>query len=86
MVIATLAWNLAKWMALLLPDRGRWKKRRAEEKKSVLRMNFRTFVSAFMLVPTQVVSTARRVKLRLLAWSPWQHVFFRALDSVRMIS
>jgi len=86
MVIATLAWNLAKWIALLLPENGPWKKKRAEEKKAVLRMNFRTFVSTFMLVPTQVVSTARRVVLRLLAWNPWQQVFFRALDSVRMIS
>jgi hypothetical protein len=86
MVIATLAWNLTKWIALLLPETGRWKKKRAEEKSAVLRMNFQTFVSAFMLVPAQVLSSARQVRLRLLAWNPWQHIFFRALDSVRMVS
>jgi len=86
MVIATLAWNLAKWFALLLPESGRWKDKHADEKNTVLRMNFRTFVSAFMLVPAQVVATGRRVILRLLAWNPWQHVFFRALDSIRSIS
>lgn len=86
MVIATLAWNLTKWFALLLPETGRWYEKHAAEKHTVLRMNFRTFVSAFMLVPTQIVRTGRRVVLRLLAWNPWQNVFFRALDAVRLVS
>ena len=86
MVIATLASSLAKWFALLLPETGRWSEKHADEKAAVLSMNFRTFVSAFMRVPAQVVSTARRVVLRLLAWNPWQHIFLRALDSVRAIS
>jgi hypothetical protein len=86
MVIATLAWNLAKWVALLLPERGRWGEKHATEKEAVLAMNFSTFVRAFMLIPTQVVRGARRITLRLLAWNPWQRVFFRALDSVRAIS
>jgi len=84
MVIATLAWNLAKWLALLLPERGRWKERHTSEKNAVLGMNFGTFVRAFMLVPAQVVRGARRVTLRLLAWNPWQRVFFRALDAIRL--
>lgn len=83
MVMATLAWNLAKWFALLLPEQGRWKERHAAEKHEVLRMNFQTFVSAFMLVPVQVVRTARRIVLRVLAWNRWQHVFFRSLDAVQ---
>jgi len=86
MVIATLAWNLSKWVALLLPERGRWKGKHAVDKATVLAMNFGTFVRAFMLIPTQVVRGARRVRLRLLAWNPWQRVFFRALDSVRAIA
>ncbi len=86
MVIATLAWNLSKWFALLLPERGRWREKHASEKATVLRMNFSTFVSAFMRIPTQVVHGARRIKLRLLAWNPWQHVFFRALHSIRSLS
>ncbi len=86
MVMATLAWNLAKWSALLLPEHGRWRTRHAKEKHEVLRMNFGTFVRAFMLVPAQVVRGARRVTLRLLAWNPWQHVFFRALDTVRLVT
>jgi hypothetical protein len=86
MVMATLAWNLAKWFALLLPERGRWREKHAAEKLDVLRMNFQTFVSAFMLIPVQVVRTARRIVLRVLAWNRWQHVFFRSLDAVRAIA
>ena len=86
MVSATLAWNLSRWFALLLPEGGRWKERRREEKTKVLRMNFGTFLSSFMLVPTQVVRAARRVALRLLAWNSWQPVFFRALDSIRLLA
>ncbi len=86
MVIGTLAWNLTKWFALLLPERGRWREKHEAEKHEVLRMNFQTFVSAFVLIPVQVVRTARRIVLRVLAWNRWQHVFFRGLDAVRAIA
>ena len=86
MVMATLAWNLAKWTALLLPERGRWTERRSAEKTAVLRMNFGTFVRAFMLVPTQVIRAGRQITLRMLAWNRWQASFFRALDSVRLVT
>ena len=86
MVIATLAWNLTRWFALVLPEGGRWKGKHGEEKHSVLRMNFTTFVSAFMRVPAQIVRGARQTKLRLLTWNRWQNVFFRALVSVRAIA
>ena len=86
MVCTTLAWNLSRWFALVLPEGGRWKEKRGAEKHDVLRMNFTKFVNAFMRVPTQVVRGARRIKLRLLSWNRWQHVFFRALDSVRAIA
>jgi len=86
MVMTTLAWNMTRWFALLLPESGRWQDKHAAEKQAVLRMGFSKFIRTFMLVPAQVASTGRRLKLRLLAWNPWQHVFFRALDAVRLIS
>ena len=85
-VIATLAWNLSRWLGLVLPETGRWAERHAADKDAVQRMCFDTFVQAFILIPAQVVSTARRLVLRLLAWNPWQHVFFRALDAVRRLA
>jgi hypothetical protein len=80
MVMASLAWTLKAWFALLLPERGRWKEQYKREKLAVLRMEFRTFLNAFMRVPAQVVRTGRRIVLRLLSWNPWQHVFLRGVE------
>jgi hypothetical protein len=57
MVMASLAWTLKAWFALALPESGRWKERYRKEKETVLRMEFRTFLNAFMRVPAQVVRT-----------------------------
>lgn len=83
MVMAALAWTLKAWFALRLPDTGRWAARYAAEKAAVLRMEFKTFVNAFMLIPVQVVRTSRRIIFRLLAWNPWQPVFLRGFDHLR---
>ena len=83
MVMAALAWTLKAWFALLLPETGRWATRYAAEKTAVLRMEFKTFVNAFMRVPVQVVRTSRRLIFRLLAWNPWQAVFLRGFDHLR---
>jgi hypothetical protein len=82
MVMAALAWTLKAWFALLLPETGRWARTYRREKQLVLRMEFKTFLNAFMRVPAQVVSTGRRLILRLLAWNPWQHVFLRGVDQL----
>ena len=83
MVMTSLAWTLKAWFALSLPEKGRWADRRRAEKRSVLRMEFRTFLNAFMRVPCQIVQTGRRIVYRLLAWNPWQAVFLRAVDALR---
>jgi hypothetical protein len=80
MVMASLAWNLKAWAALMLPEEGRWKKKHTEEKNKLLRMSFCTFRRAILLVPAQVVHAGRTIVCRLLAWNPWQHEFFRLLD------
>jgi hypothetical protein len=80
MVMAALAWTLKAWFALLLPETGRWATTYRQEKRAVLRMEFKTFLNAFLRIPVQVVSTSRRLVFRLLAWNPWQHVFLRGVD------
>jgi hypothetical protein len=82
MVMASLAWTLKAWFALLLPERGRWREQYRREKLEVLRMEFRTFLNAFMRVPAQVVCTGRRIVFRLLSWNPWQHVFLRGVEQL----
>jgi hypothetical protein len=83
MVMAALAWTLKAWFALRLPETGRWAVRYAAEKRAVLRMEFKAFLHAFMLIPVQVVRTSRRLVFRLLAWNPWQAVFLRGFDQWR---
>jgi len=82
MVMAALAWTLKAWFALLLPETGRWAARYAAEKATVLRMEFKTFLNAFMRIPVQVVRTSRRLEYRLLAWNPWQSVLLRGVDQL----
>jgi hypothetical protein len=82
MVMGSLAWSLKAWAALLLPEEGRWQERHREEKRKLLRMDFSTFRAAMIRIPTQILSTGRRIVYRLLGWNPWQHVFFRLLDQL----
>ena len=85
-VIATLAWNLSRWIGLVLPESGRWADKHADEKRQVTRMRFRTFVQAMMIMPAQIVRSGRQLIIRVLDWNPWRHVFFRAIDAVRLIT
>jgi hypothetical protein len=80
MVMASPAWSLKAWSALVLPERGRWAEKRRAEKRSLLRMEFGTFCVALIQVPCQVVRTAGRVVYRLLSWDPWQGVFLRRVE------
>ena len=66
-----------------LPVSGRWRKRHEDEKATVLKMEFRTFLNAFIRVPAQIIRTGRRIVFRLLAWNRWQHVLLRASRPLR---
>lgn len=82
MVMASLAWSLKAWSALMLPEDGRWQEKHREEKLKLLRMEFPTFRQALMNIPAQIVRTGRKIVCRLLAWNPWQHIFFRLLEQM----
>ena len=53
MVMASLAWNLKAWFALLLPN--------ARRGAELITMEFRRFLHAIVLLPAQIVRTGRRV-------------------------
>ena len=80
--MASLAWTLKAWFALLLPTHGRWRRKHRADKHDVLRMEFRSFLR-FMLVPVQVVKTGRQIIYRLMSWNPWQDVLLRAATVLR---
>ena len=80
LVMASLAWSLKAWAALLLPEDGRWGAKYGAAKRSLLRMEFRTFCVALIEVPCQIVRGGRRLVYRLLSWNPWQGVFLRLVQ------
>ena len=82
MVIASLAWTLKVWSGLLLPVLPRWHGAHEAERNAIVRMDFRTFVQRFIMVPAQIVRTGRRTIYRLLAWRPDLPALFRLLDAL----
>jgi len=84
MVAASLAWSLKAWAALLLPEHSRRRQKHRQQKQTLLRMDFATFRNALLSIPAQIVRTGRRIIYRLLAWNPWQEVFFRLLDQLAL--
>jgi hypothetical protein len=71
LVIGSLAWNLKIWLGLCLP--------KSEPAREIRRMEFRRFLTSVMLIPCQVLSTARRMVLRILSYTLWAPVL---LDGV----
>ena len=49
----------------------------------MLKMEFKTFLNAFMLLPCQIIKTSRKIVYRLLGWNPHLPIFFRLLDALR---
>ena len=80
MVMASLAWSLKAWAALLVPESPRHAAQHRAEKRALLRMEFRTFCAALIEMPCQVVRSGRRLIYRLLSWNPWQGVFLRLVE------
>jgi hypothetical protein len=68
MAMAALAWNLKAWYGLLMPNR--------ERGLELVRMEFRRFLNAIILLPCQIVRTARRVIYRILSYNSWLTDFF----------
>jgi hypothetical protein len=82
MVIASLAWALKVWAGLLLPVSPRSRAKHESERDTIVRMDFRTFVQRFIMIPAQIVRSGRRTIYRLLAWRPDLPIFFRLLDAL----
>ncbi|MCA9641073.1 MAG: IS1380 family transposase, partial [Myxococcales bacterium] len=78
MVIAALAWSLKAWYGLLLPVTPRHRDRHTAERWQLIRMDFRTFINNFILIPAQVLRSGRRLIYRVLAWRPNLHILLRA--------
>lgn len=84
MVMTSLAWTLKAWAALLLPVDGRWQEKHQAQRRRLLRMEFKTFINAFMKIPCQLVTKARRKVFRVLNWNPHLNTFFRLCTVLKL--
>jgi hypothetical protein len=83
MVMASLAWSLKAWSALMVPVTPRHAAKHQAEKRTLLRMEFATFRAAVIEMPCQIVRSGGRLIYRLLSWNPWQGVFLRLVERLQ---
>src|SRR5436305_3494713 len=83
MVMASLAWSLKAWGALLVPVSPRHAEAHRAAARTWLRMEFATFRAAVIEMPCQVVRSGGRLIYRLLSWTPWQGVFLRLVERLQ---
>jgi hypothetical protein len=77
MVMAALAWNLKSWYGLIVPDR--------ERGLELVKAEFRRFLHAILLIPCQVVRTARRIIYRVLGYNGWLSDFFATWERLQRL-
>jgi hypothetical protein len=77
MVMAALAWNLKSWYGLLMPNR--------ERGLELVKAEFRRFLNTMMLIPCQIVRTARRVIYRVLGYNRWLADFFATWERLQRL-
>jgi len=77
MVMASLAWTLKAWFALLV--------RHGERREALLRMEFRRFLHTIVRVPTQIVRTGRRILFRILGYNHWTRTFLDTYAAIHRL-
>lgn len=77
MVMASLAWTLKAWFALLA--------RRVEHRDRLLSMEFRRFLNSIILLPCQIIRGARRITYRILGYNEWVETFLDTFDVIRRL-
>lgn len=79
MVMTALSWSLKAWIGLSVPVDGRWREKHRQERRRVIRMEFKCFIEQFVRLPAQIVRGGRQLTVRLLSWTESLHVFNRWL-------
>jgi hypothetical protein len=75
MVMAALAWNLKAWFGLMVPNRDRG--------LALVKMEFRSFLSAILLIPAQIIQSGRKIVFRLLSYNAWLSDLFATWERLR---
>lgn len=74
MVIASLAWSLKAWYALMQPQ--------VADRENGLRQEFKAFLNAVMLIPAQVLRTGRQTVVRLLAYTDQARTLLTTMHAI----
>lgn len=77
MVMAALAWNLKAWYGLMVPNR--------ERGMELVKMEFRTFLGAILLLPAQIIRAGRKIIYRILGYNSWLKDFFATWERLRRL-
>ena len=77
MVMAALAWNLKAWFGLMVPDR--------ERGLTLVKMEFRSFLGAILLVPAQIIRTGRKIIYRIMGYNGWLKDLFATWERLRRL-
>jgi len=77
MVMAALAWNLKAWFGLMVPNR--------ERGLELVKMEFRSFLAAVLLLPAQIIRAGRKIIYRILGYNGWLKDFFATWERLRRL-
>jgi hypothetical protein len=77
MVMASLAWTLKAWFALLV--------RHQDRRTELLRMEFRRFLNAIIRLPAQIITAGRRIIYRIPGYNDWVQTFLKTFDTIRRL-
>ena len=74
MVMATLAWNMKSWFAMMMHLK--------RDRDVYIRMEFRRFMNGLILIPCRVVRRARSIVVRILGYQPTLDRLFSAWNTI----
>lgn len=77
MVIATLAWNIKSWYAMMMHLKC--------DRVEYVNMEFRRFIHSLVLIPCRVIRRARTITFRLLGYKPTLDRFFSTWQTIESI-
>ena len=77
MVMAALAWNLKAWYGLMVPNR--------EHGMELVKMEFRSFLAAILMLPAQIIRTGRKIIYRIQGYNRWLTDFFATWERLRRL-
>jgi len=74
MVMATLAWNIKSWFAMMMHLKS--------DRDTYIRMEFRRFINNIILIPCRVVRRARSILVRIIGYQPTLDRLFSAWNAI----